>query len=433
MKQIRFFDPKNEINFVKYFKPFLIIALLVPVAAVVGSLVSGINWGIDFQGGTEMQVRFSKDVPADEIRKVLEEAGFEKHQVQRYGDENSHERLVRVERMATFKPEEVKNIETLLKGSFPSLDQSKIKVASSATMSDRLMVYLPEPRVENTAEHTVVDAAYAAQRQELTQFLQTKSGFQLWRNDKGSTADSVTPSEPKNGVIAYDVHFTTVKDKITAALSGKFGAVEVRSAVFVDSQVSEQLRTDGAIAVFLALFFILLYIAFRFSIYFAPGAIVALVQDTFGAFLVFVVGRYEFDLPSVAALLTVLGVSINNTVVVYDRIRETVPHDPNKPADDAAVTAAVNLAVNETLSRTINTTLTVVIASLSLWWFAGGVISSFAMVLTVGLSLGALSGTFAAPATYLFMRRKYGHLGALANKKEVARGQSREDKLKGVV
>ena len=76
--------------------------------------------------------------------------------------------------------------------------------------------------------------------------------------------------------------------------------------------------------------------------------------------------------------------------------------------------------------------LTTVIASVCLWWFAGGVISSFAMVLTVGLSLGAVSGTFAAPATYLVMRRKYGHLGALTDKK-AARGQSREDKLKGVV
>jgi preprotein translocase subunit SecF len=295
------------------------------------------------------------------------------------------------------------------------------------------MVYLPEPAAEAGADQAALAAALAAQRTELTQILDTKSGFQLWRNDKHSMADSVLQNEPKNGVVPYNVHFTAVSDKIAAALKANFGnKTEIRRTEFVDSQVSEQLRTDGALAVLYALLAILIYIAIRFDFFFAPGAIVALIQDTFGAFLVFVFARYEFDLPSVAALLTVLGVSINNTIVVYDRIRETVPHDPKKPADDASVTAAVNKAVNDTLSRTINTTLTTVIASLCLWWFAGGVIESFAMVLTVGLSLGALSSSFAAPATYLFMRRRFGHLGAITER-EVVRGQTREDKLKGVV
>jgi preprotein translocase SecF subunit len=432
MKSIRFFDPKNEINFVKYFKPMLLVAALVPVVAVIGSMVLGINWGIDFQGGTEMQVLFSKDVPADDIRKVLEEAGFEKHQVQRYGEEGSKERLIRVERLATFKPEDVTRIEGVVKGGFPALDASKIKVQFNTNLGDRLMVYLPEPHLADASDQVAVAAALASQRSELAQMLDAKSGFQLWRNDKHSLTESVLQNDAKNGVIAYNVHFTGVSDKISSALAAKFGQVEVRRVEFVDSQVSEQLRTDGVLAVLYALLAILVYIAIRFNFFFAPGAIVALIQDTFGAYLVFVFLRYEFDLPSVAALLTVLGVSINNTIVVYDRIRETMPHDPKKPVDNAIVTAAVNKAVNDTMSRTINTTLTVVIASLCLWWFAGGVISSFAMVLTVGLSLGAVSSTFAAPAMYLFMRRQYGHLGALTTT-EVARGQSREDKLKGVV
>jgi len=416
---IRFFDPKNEINFVKLFKPLLAVAALVPVAAIVGALVFGINWGIDFKGGAEMQVRFLEQDPSTEdIIQVLSAAGFEKHQVQRYDDPGKRKRLIRVERLATFSANDIKNIDAQVKIGFASLDQKAIKVNFNANRSDRLDVVLPESK------------DVAAQRAELTKLLDTKTGFHLWKNDRGSNIESVVPAEPKNGVITYDVHFVSVSDTIVTALTAKFGKIEVDSIQFVDSQISDQLRTDGALAVLYALLAILIYIAIRFDFFFAPGAIVALIQDTFGAFMVFVIARYEFDLPSVAALLTVLGVSINNTIVVYDRIRETMPHDPKKPVDEATVTAAVNKAVNDTLSRTINTTLTTVIAAVSLWWFAGGVISSFAAVLTVGLSLGALSSTFAAPATYLFMRRRYGHLIGVRN---VGRGQSREDKLKGVV
>ena len=114
MKSFRLFDPKNEINFVKYFKPMLVVAALVPVVAIVGALVIGINWGLDFRGGTEMQVEFNTDVPSGDIEKALESAGFTKHQVQRYGAAGSTQRLIRVERLETFKPEDVTRIESLV-------------------------------------------------------------------------------------------------------------------------------------------------------------------------------------------------------------------------------------------------------------------------------------------------------------------------------
>jgi preprotein translocase subunit SecF len=421
---IRFFDPKNEINFVKLFKPMLAVAAMVPIVAVVGSLVFGINWGIDFKGGAEMQVTFHQQDPSDEdIIKVLTDAGFEKHRVQRYDDAAKRKRLISVERLATFAPEDVPRIEGVVKSAFPNLKQDAIKVSFDIKRSDRLEITLP------------VAADMAAQRAELTKVLDKKALLvanidALRKDDTGSNVGSVVPGEVKSDLVTYDAHFISVGDLIATALKAKFGQIDIDKPQFVDSQISDQLRTDGFLAVMFALLAILIYIAIRFDFFFAPGAIVALIQDTFGAFMVFVVARYEFDLPSVAALLTVLGVSINNTIVVYDRIRETMPHDPKKPVDDATVTAAVNKAVNDTLSRTINTTLTTVIASVCLWWFAGGVISSFAAVLTIGLSLGALSSTFAAPATYLFMRRRYGHL---ISARQAGRGQSREDKLKGVV
>lgn len=412
MKMFRFFDPARELNFVRFFPASLVIAGILPIVVIIASLMFGINWGIDFSGGTEMQIQFSKEVQADEIRSVLENLGFEKHQVQSYGPPSSHEMLVRVERLSTFKPEDISRIRTLV--------VTKLGVGSDVSFNDnigdRISVKLKAP-----------EADLALQQQALAKLLNEQSGFKL------RESSAILRDEPKDGFVNYSVLFVGVSDKIAKALSDKFGQVDVRRVEFVDGQVSKQLRTDGALAVFYAILAILIYLAIRFDFFFAPGAVVALVQDTFGAFLVFVMGRYEFDLPSIAALLTVVGVSINNTVVVYDRIRETLPAGKNRGPDDEQVTACVNKAINDTMSRTINTTLTVLFSSVSLWIFAGGVIKSFAIVLTIGLALGAFSSTLAAPASYLFLRRHFGNREDPFAKTDRKTHISREEKARGVV
>lgn len=401
-KMFRFFDPKTEVNFVRFFKPSLFIAFTVPVIAILGAMAFGLNWGIDFSGGMEMQVQFSKAVHPDEIRKVLENLGYGKNQVQAYGAKDSNEMLIRVERMDTFSQEDIKGIEKVLVGQLGSAE-----VRQHPNSQDRLLIKL---KVSEDAE------------EKLKSILSAQSGFKM---------RAIMHDDPQNNFVEYNVLFMGVSDKVAEALSAHFGKVEVRRVEFVDSQVSKQLRTDGALAVFYAILAILIYIAIRFNLFFAPGAVVCLIQDTFGAFLVFVIGRYEFDLPSVAALLTVVGVSINNTIVVYDRIRETLPGDSASLGENE-VRNVVNKAINDTMSRTINTTLTVLFSSISLWIFAGGVIKSFAAVLTIGLGLGAFSSTLAAPATYMFMVHYLGRREA-SNKTEKPKGFSREDKARGVV
>jgi preprotein translocase subunit SecF len=440
MKMFRFFDPSRELNFVQYFRPSLYLAALFPVVAVVGSMVLGINWGIDFAGGMEMQVQFSKPVPAEEIRDVLEELGFHKHQVQRYGGKDSNEMLVRVERLSTFKPEDALRVQKIiadnLSTSTNTVAQKSIEVLFNENISDRFFVKIPAPKILAGATAEQAAEALQAQHRQLAKIIDDKSGFKLRKTKKvgEETADinnAVMHDEPKDGFVQYNIHFTGVSDKIGHVLSQKFGQVEIRRVEFVDSQVSKQLRTDGILAVFYAILAILIYIAIRFDVFFSPGAVVALIQDTFGAFLVFVFGRYEFDLPSIAALLTVVGVSVINTVVVYDRIRETMPTG-KKELDNAEITLCVNKAVNDTLSRTINTTLTTLFSSIALWIFAGGAIQSFAITLTVGLSLGAFSSTFAAPATYLFLRQRFKHHDLFSSNKTKT-GPTREDKARGVV
>ena len=441
MKMFRFFDPSRELNFVQYFRPSLYIAALFPIVAIIGSMVLGINWGIDFAGGMEMQIQFSKPVPAEEIRSVLEDLGFHKHQVQRYGAKDSNEMLVRVERLVTFKPEDAVRVQKViaynLSTSTNPISQKSVEVLFNENISDRFSVKIPVPTMKAGATAEQTAESLQTQHHELAKIIDDKSGFKLRKSKKAGeeTADisnAVMHDEPKDGFVLYNIHFIGVSDKIGQVLTQKFGQAEIRRVEFVDSQVSKQLRTDGILAVIYAIIAILIYIAIRFDIFFSPGAVVALVQDTFGAFLVFVFGRYEFDLPSIASLLTVVGVSVINTVVVYDRIRETMPTG-KKELDDAEVTHCVNKAVNDTLSRTINTTLTTLFSSVALWIFAGGAIKSFAITLTVGLSLGAFSSTFAAPATYLFLRRRFKNRHDLFNSDKTHTGPTREDKARGIV
>lgn len=427
MKYTHFFDPKREINFIGKFKVIKLLMLALPFVSVLTMIFMGLNWGIDFQGGSEMQVKFAQAVSAQDIRTLLGDMGFDKNQVQSYGEEGNHEMLIRVERVASLGPDELKNMEALVKTGLGA----DAELSFNDNLGDRVSVKVTAPTAASTDE---LNTALAAQQSTLASLIEEKSGQKLRRTksigaETFDTNQAIIRGEPLNGKITYTVQFMAITDKIGQELTRKFGAAEVRRVEFVDSQVSKQLRTDGALAVMYALIAILIYIVVRFDFMFAPGAIVALLQDTLGAMLVFTLGRFEFDLPSIAALLTIVGYSINNTIVVYDRMREMVPNNDKKPADFATVSKVVNQAINDTLGRTINTTLTTLFSSVALWLFAGGVLKSFALVLTVGIALGALSSTFTSPVVYLLMRKRFA-------KKSVgfkARALSREDKARGVL
>ncbi len=439
MKFVSFFEPKKEFNFVGKFKPAMLIIVAIPIVSIISMSLFGINWGIDFVGGSEMQVKFSKTVSAGNIRDVLDDLGFEKNQVQSYGPKENNEMLIRVERMSSIEAKNLSNIESAIGYHFQRSikDAKKLNVRIDKSLGDSVSFSMPVPNIADKDNVLVLNKAIDKQHAALAKLLDSKSGLRLRRTkDIGQEVadinEAILRSELLAGRISYTAQFVGVSDKISAKLSEKFGQVKVRRTDFVDSQVSKQLRTDGVLAVLYALLAILVYIAIRFDILFSPGAIVALVQDTLGAILiVFVIGDLEFDLPSIAALLTIVGYSINNTIVIYDRIREIMPNNPKKPLSNRQIEGFVNRAINETLSRTINTSLTTLIASLTLALLAGGVIRSFALLLSAGIVLGAFSSIFAAPATYLFLRERF----ASNKEKNItnASGISREEKASGVV
>ncbi|MBD1400971.1 protein translocase subunit SecF [Pelovirga terrestris] len=190
---------------------------------------------------------------------------------------------------------------------------------------------------------------------------------------------------------------------ITESLEQSYGAgqVEVRRVEMVGPQVGKDLRNKGMWAIFYAMLGILAYISWRFEFRFAVGAIIALVHDvviTLGMFSLF---AKEIDLPIIAAFLAIIGYSLNDTIIVYDRIRENLGKH-NKES----FTFILNRSINETLSRTIITSGTTLLVVLSLFVLGGGVIHNFAFAMLVGVLVGTYSSIFVASPLLLLWQKK---------------------------
>ena len=174
--------------------------------------------------------------------------------------------------------------------------------------------------------------------------------------------------------------------------------VQVRRVDFVGPQVGEELREDGGLAVLYALIAILIYVSLRFEYRFSLGAVAALVHDVIITLGVFSILQLEFDLSVLAAILAVIGYSLNDTIVVFDRIRENFRKLRKKTPIEV-----VNISINETLSRTLMTSFTTLLVLFSLYAFGGEVIASFALALIVGVFVGTYSSIYVASSTALMM------------------------------
>ncbi len=184
-------------------------------------------------------------------------------------------------------------------------------------------------------------------------------------------------------------------DAVTAALGDD---VEYRRTEFVGPTVGEELIEAGILAVVLALGGILVYIWFRFEWQFGVGAVLALAHDVISTIGLFALIQDEFNLATVAALLTIAGYSINDTVVIYDRVRENL-----RRYKKTRLAELLNRSVNETLSRTVMTSLTTLLALFALYLFGGAVIRDFAFALIWGVVIGTYSSVFVAVPLLLYM------------------------------
>jgi preprotein translocase subunit SecF len=278
---VEFFKRQTQINFLGLRRWAVGLSLLLMLISAASLLTKGLNWGLDFTGGSQLQISFTHPADIPSLRQQLAAAGFKDILVQSYG-----------------------------------------------TSQDVLISLAP--------------------------------------------------------------HQTTQHD-LSAQIINALPGAELKQIEFIGPQVGHELATQGALAVFIALLGIMIYIALRFEYRFAIGAAVALIHDPIIILGIFSLFHIEFNLTALAAILAVIGYSLNDSIVIFDRIRENF----RKLRKGSAV-EVVNLSINQTLSRTIMTSATTLLVVVSLCIFGGTMIHSFALALVIGIVVGTYSSIYVA-------------------------------------
>ncbi|MCF1183900.1 protein translocase subunit SecF [Marichromatium gracile] len=190
-----------------------------------------------------------------------------------------------------------------------------------------------------------------------------------------------------------------LSDRVFQALSAAAaGEVDLRRVEFVGPQVGEELREQGGLAVLFSLIGILIYVALRFEWRFAVGSVVALVHDVIVVIGIFSLFQISFDLTVLAAVLAVIGYSLNDTIVVFDRVRENF-----RKMRKGSVTEIINASIGQTLSRTVVTSCTTLLVLVALYMLGGEVISGFSLALIIGVVVGTYSSIYVATAAVVWM------------------------------
>ena len=289
------FLKSTHINFMAHRKVALTISLIVIIAGFASLAGRGLNYGLDFTGGTLIEVGFPAAPELSVVRKSLDDAGFNDAVVQTFG-----------------------------------------------TARD-IVVRLP--------------------------------------SNEGQDSDAELSSQV-----------------LQALESGTGASVDMRRVEFVGPQIGDELKEKGGLAIIWALGGIFLYIMFRFQWRFSVGAVAALAHDIMVTLGVLSLVQIDFDLTVVAALLAVIGYSLNDTIVLYDRIRENFRRVRNRTPVEI-----VNLSINQTLARTVVTSLTTLLVLISLFTFGGEIIHSFAFTLIIGVLVGTYSSIYIASTAVLLL------------------------------
>ena len=330
----------TNINFLGRRRICLTISLVVLGLGIAAVFVRGVPMGIDFVGGTEIQLLFEDDIVVDEssLRDVAREAGFLDAGVVRFGDTGSKEFLIR------FKAD-------------------------------------PESATAEEGE--------------------------------GEGAGAIA-AEPVDGLAS-----NTRIIQLENAIRTRVGDFTEQRVEFVGPRVGAELRSDGINALLFSALAILAYVAFRFNARFAPGAVVAVIHDLGITGGLLVMAGVEFDLRILAAMLAILGYSLNDTIIIYDRIRENMEIHTTIDLE-----ALLNTSVNQTLSRTFLTSITTMLALLSLYFLGGDVIQPFAFAMLIGVLVGTYSSIFIASPLLLFLETRYGDAG----ERGATKGKSKQGK-----
>ena len=442
--------PGNNFQFVNKFRAWLILSFIL-MAAAVGALFFNkaqrgdyMNWTIDFKGGTELTFAFKEGpnyTKADpgKIREALEKSGEQHIEVSEIawddraadGSEISvNGMIVRTTRFSALTPEVQEKARDAFVKAFESptcATDPKTCIISRATWSggDRFNVRTRRPIKNLIADPT--DDVVAMSSDEAAKVFAT-----VTTSDDPKTGAKGTPLEVKSwsrdeakqylqldegtkeyiewfSIRGIDRQFELIMERglnletcaANVSAPGCIDVVAVQS-YGVGAKAGDKLRNDAAKSIVYAIFLIMLYLAFRFDIRYAPGAAFATVHDAVMVIGVFAVTWTEVSLTSVAGLLTVMGFSVNDTVIVFDRIREN-----QAKLKDKKIERIIDISLNEMLVRTILTSSTVFATTLIMNIFGAGLVKNFAFAMNVGVIVGTYSSIFLAIPVFMAISKKW--------------------------
>ncbi|MCG6912924.1 protein translocase subunit SecF [bacterium BMS3Abin03] len=347
------------------------------VLGLISAIIRGFQFGIDFKGGTEIVLQFNKPVDIGNVRTDVENIGLGNMEVKTFGGETGV--MIRTEEQViptNIFPRVVSYISNEIEKKFPGLDK---KIVDSTANS----VTYQFANKDTTDD--VIDALFAA-------------GFQ-----SGKVSE-----EPTNNQMVVRAGIADwIKENLNQKI--KDNSFIVLKEDIVGPKIGAELKRDAVLAIFFALLVILVYLGFRFKFIFAFGAVTALFHDTlitlglFSLLYGLVPGlNLEIDITIVAAFLTLIGYSINDTVIVFDRIRENIKIHKTKPINEI-----INTSISQTMSRTVLTGGTTLLTVFVLLIFGGEVLRAFAFTLFFGIIIGTYSSIFVASALVYEYSIKY--------------------------
>ena len=371
----------TNINFMKYRNFWIIVSLILVVAGIFSIFVHGkLNVGVDFAGGTQINLQFKDRPDVNRLRQVLGGAGLEEFTIQSFGEEEENEVMVRTR---LTEGQEQRSLEKVVAALDRELNPGQTgKPDINQIGADALAALLTQADPDRLGPNGA--ARYAQTAQKIIEQRRTAGLFTSWDQLAGAGGLS------QQGLQALQQR----------ANLGSYAVLGVES---VGPQIGKELRKQGFYAVLLSMIGMLVYIWIRFELRFGVGAIMGCLHDVIVTLFLFALAGYEFNLTTVAAFLTLIGYSVNDTVVIFDRIRENMRKTRRKPLAEI-----MNESINQTLSRTILTGGSTLLAVGSLLALGSDVIKGFAFVLLVGIVVGTYSSIYVASAFALLWDQWFG-------------------------
>jgi preprotein translocase subunit SecF len=337
------------------------ISVIVVIISLAALTFNGLKLGLDFTGGTQLDVMFDRPADLDKIREVLEQEELENPVAVLFGSDM--EVMIRTQDQMKVKATE------------------KITSVIAALGADAVLesVERPAREFEAYADALVIANVSAEVLQEKNLFSRADYGRVEYAQQNGKTLVIVEKS----------IEAVYLQQLIARLERATDSNIDLRSSEFVGPQIGDELRDRGGLGMLTAFALVFLYVAVQFQWKFSVGAIVGLVHDVIVTLGVFALFQWDFDLTVLAAVLALIGYSINDTIVIYDRIRENFRI--MRKTDSHEI---INISITQTLGRTIMTSVSVFLVLFCLYFIAGEVLQGFAMALIIGIVAGTYSSIY---------------------------------------